>query len=363
MKAIGIGCIWFGSKKSEDAFDDPSEFLTALKTALEKIDTLADLSLPDDAHSILITSPSEDEKERFFPIFSNDVVSFTLYLPDRIQPTYLFGREALCSTDKFHVMIVYKYSLPVMLVSYDLEEQFVDYARESPSDGIVLVREYLKAMLAGNEDVSLEFLGPSPLHVDVFVKSGGALGSEFDFKDLTGRHMGYRTFRFTAPALNDNESFVEFVDKYYDVLGTYYHLVRLGNRLSRQFATAHQYVASLLPDVDSNFVIRKVKSFFSIGSTTEHVLELMLRNQLSVLELQRFISEKRREGNLKEDGPFYPFIRGEIEDDRSIPSDQIRDVVRLYEERRLRMFDTIAMLMSGMLGGAVGTIVTLALSK
>jgi hypothetical protein len=356
--------MWFGSRAHinwSKGFS-AAEHLGAVKKALEKIDTIKNVEVPEDTIAIRASSWTEEEDERFFPIYSNGTITFSLFLPKRVQADLIGWRDCYCSAEQIQVTIIYRHSLPVAYISYDLDDQFANTAMEGPSDAVIVVRKYLQKMLADDEKITFEFLGPSPMHVDVFLKSGAELGQKAEFKDLSQKGRGYKRFIFTLPALNSMATFREFVHEHHDVLSAYYRIVRHRNQLMKQFVSIHNAVASLLPDTNKGKLVNRIQLISKVGRTVESILETLLRNQLTTFELKKYVAESKSDGVMKDDSPFIPLIQRELNDDHRIPSEEIRDIIRLYEERRLRLFEVVALLISAIIGGVIGSLVTMSVS-
>src|SRR5690348_12154276 len=109
MKAIGIGCYWFASKKNPNGeFDEfsISEFISQLRPALERVDSVSNIVIDlDDRFAGGSPLRFADKEENLFPLFSAGSISFDIFMPARLQEKYAFELAVGHGVENFHVDI------------------------------------------------------------------------------------------------------------------------------------------------------------------------------------------------------------------------------------------------------------------
>jgi len=118
--------------------------------------------------------PSLRELGGPFPFSQFGSVDFVLTPPR--ESMKMIGRPELKEFEEqpLHVRIAYGFSMPVALV-----EPIRHFIPRSPSSAVIVVRELLRHHLSEKRPgLKLEILGPSPAHLDVFLKGEDATTAE-----------------------------------------------------------------------------------------------------------------------------------------------------------------------------------------
>jgi hypothetical protein len=165
-----------------------------LRTSLNKLNSLSDLTINFDEDfademELDFEIPGLQQGTVFPPLPFGEI-KFRLYIPKRIQDELTFFGEAT-TTEHFGVIIHYAFNGPVVCV------ECIDASDEcAPSDGVVVVREFLKRELAGSQHIEFESIGPSPLHCNFSIQQNeDASGLEV----VTVPKSGYDSVEITVP--------------------------------------------------------------------------------------------------------------------------------------------------------------------
>ncbi|MEA2112954.1 MAG: hypothetical protein U9P50_03225 [Patescibacteria group bacterium] len=165
-KQVGIGC--FHIKLDEQG---PGSYLKKLKEVLEAIPSINNIEISDSGFYkggfLPINENIEDNVETFdsgtgfYPSFSNAKVSFDVFIPQRIQKK-ISPFNLYCESENFKVAIYYTH-----IFTFTVVEPTKSIAEGEGSVSVVVIREFLKNEFDKcEEEIELETLGPSPMHID-----------------------------------------------------------------------------------------------------------------------------------------------------------------------------------------------------
>ncbi|WP_374369732.1 hypothetical protein [Dongia sp.] len=370
MKAFGIGCLWFGSKCIENEGDverfDPEEHLAAIQKSLEAIPNLSDLKIdrPENL-SIAVSFEAADDDDEIFPVIPNVQIKFKLYLPKRIQDQIFKYRESLTDSEHFEVLIKYGYRAAVAFISYS-----ASVPPTSPADCVVVVRKYLEQQVnKNNKTVDFRTLGPSPFHVDFLFEAAhdGESIDRFRFVDSSRPGTGYGdiTVEYNRDRFSSiDAAWVAFTNEMNEQIENYYVAVQCRNAVMSCTYEVEEHLNSLLKLQMDSGLVAFLSRFWKAPSKTRDLMISLLEAERHKLTSTRFLDECRRDGLIKEGSPFSAHtVRRIAEQNDRLPVGQIGEVVRLFEERHLKKLEGGVVLVAGVLGGAVGAIVTLFLGR
>jgi hypothetical protein len=111
MKAIGIGCFWFASRETDTENVSPIEHLKQVRSAIESVDNVSNVQIVGHGDVFHFPGPSilgeiEDDDRNFFPIYTNLILRFDIFMPERLKEKYGLGRAGDGETETFHVDVV-----------------------------------------------------------------------------------------------------------------------------------------------------------------------------------------------------------------------------------------------------------------
>jgi len=367
--SFGIGCFGFGVKKSPPFQLRGVEYLSQLQSALEKIPTVSEIEIEagydfkDIVDEVKDEIPELDESYGFFPPPGTDLeISFELYIPARIQ-TQLYSPIEFETQpcEKFRVTVRNSYYFPLTFV--ELLEDKTEYL---PSSGVVVVRKFLEKQFEeiGSEFIRFESLGPSPFHADFML----CKDSENERKALHGfrcdlvQQHGYDQITFYY-----NASYFDTLASARDAL-----FYELENEIALFYKIVHSDLMrmdawdALNNRVESVLLEQKQKGIFRIclnlarnyRELHDTAIELC---QFEASELGDKVEAERDFKSLFLDTatPFLePCLKKQIESSYTYPCSQTRDILALLETRRSNLIEAIIVLISAILGGVIGSLIT-----
>ena len=367
---FGVGCFGFGIMKPPPFQLQGGEYVSQLQSTLEKISTISDINIETgrdfEAFSFEFENniPELDEGYGFFPPPSLDLeISFKLYIPARIQKQLYDGIElAIQPCEKFHVTIRNTYHFPVTFV--ELLEDTTEY---DSSSGVVVVRKYLEKEFKNidSELIRFESLGPSPFHANFML-----------CKDSENEHKNHLGFRCEISQQRGYDRVIFYYKpEYFDTLSSARDILfyELGDELGVFYKTVLSDVVrmhkwySLNERVQNVLSAQKQKGMFRIclnlARNYREIHDIAI--ELCQFEANELMCLSEAEKDFKD---FFtdtaipylePFLKKQIESLNRYPCRQIRDVLGLLETRRSNLAGAIIVLISAIIGGAVGSLITL----
>jgi hypothetical protein len=290
--------------------------------------------------------------KNFFPLFSSLVISFDLFVPSRLHEKYLV-REKAADVETFHVQVRYRYSMPVAYIHYTVtgsEDQVYQY---SPSNAVVVVREFLEEKLSDDPVIDFQFIGPSPCHVEVFIDTATSAAA-VEAKDLSIVGAGYRTLFFRLDAITPKDQVIELARAHHGVLGAFYAGVILRNRARRLSTAVADGALELLKPSTRSSRWAAFRRWRGYRQQIDAVFTALLQEKLNRFELGSFQDEINQDDELDQSSLFYPFIERELDEHVQTADEDIRELLIMLEERRRGYFANLSVLISGLVGGILG---------
>ncbi|MFW6116184.1 MAG: hypothetical protein ACOC6F_00520 [bacterium] len=303
----------------------------------------------------------------FFPGPASGLgIEFEIFIPKRIQRQLLpRDREPRARTERFRVYVRNPYCFPVTFV-----ESICAEPGGEPSEGVIVVREFLRDAFEQSDDNGLAFdwLGPSPFHADFFLLEGTE-EQAYDRRGFVCGQVpgkGYDTFvfhfdpcRYDGPTDAKDAWFREFGDE----LGLFYRGVHARIMRVRRW----ENVESLVDDLLALFRRRGLRAVLgrivrapgqireatiALVEFERHDLGVAYDMQVQYADLVAIVGE-----------PYIDrAIRAEMNNRLDYGSRQTRDIIELLESRRARAVEQGVVLLSAILGGAVGALITMAVA-
>ncbi|MCW1990685.1 hypothetical protein ACVJGC_008276 [Bradyrhizobium diazoefficiens] len=365
MKAVGVGSFWFAAKGGEpndyDGFS-PVDHLKSVQSALESIDSISNLKILGRGERLYVSGRSfsgGNEDENFFPLIGSVKIQFDIFLPERVQEKYSLGRGRDKGIETFHVKIAFERGLPAAFVYYDVTTSEADCGSYSPSTSVIIVREYLTEKLKDHQEIEFQFLGPSPFHADWFVETSNTDAATE--RDLSASRLGYRTLLFQFPVKED-ELIDAFIEKYKRMIGAFYDLIRLRNR---------DLICEINIENNTRDLIARSRSsgrnifrrWFGNGSVIDDVHQSILDQSLNTIAIGRFVASHMRDEIIHESSVLYHFFEENLKDETSPSTDDVKDILRMLEDRRQAYIRNTTTVVSGLIGGILGATLTYLLSS
>lgn len=377
-RGFGVGCFHFSYNDPPDLGSfQPERYVADLRTGLEAIPTLDNLRIDHPAELMLHwrgVNPNSSERLRdgrfFFPHIVFLEVTFDLHIPRRFQEQLVHRKVAL-STDEFRLHMRYGRDFTV---SYVVPTETTDV--DKPADAVVLVREFILAEMAKQVDPKLLFecLGPSPFHADFFAiatpapadgKGAATLseeGTEHWLQCITETRRGYDRMSLLydqGQFASADDALAAVFGEIEDELATFYSLEQQGNRLLIRAAELEGKVRSLIQLQRQGGMRGLVERQFGSSALARDVFIGM--------------AELTAEGNDFEDrgrsdltrlyGPrkvrcLEPQLEKQLQQNVVRRATRWTDLVGLLEARRVKRLELTSVVVSAILGGLVGAVLT-----
>jgi hypothetical protein len=372
--SFGIGCFIFGVKKTPPFKLTGEEYLEELQKALEAVPNISNLNIfaGEDFRTTVVEVteplPRINEGFGFFPHISEFLeITFDIYIPTRLQ-------EPITSlqTERFRVHMRNPWYFPVTFVELLAPRQNVEAA-----DAVIVVRDFLRNHFkeAKNDFIRFELLGPSPFHAHFFLTSSKNLvpteaesteQPNFDRYGFEVRYIpdrGYGSFRIVfnhTVYKNSREALEELFTKLESEASFFYSLI-LYNVI--QMGEWH----SVKTSVDEIIELKKAKGFKALW---QRFTGLSRKLRDIIFELAEFESNQiqidyevksSHRGLLRDETEPYldAQIKNEIADFGVYPFAPLRELVMLLEEQRSKQTENLVIIISAIVGGVVGSIITL----
>lgn len=365
---FGIGCFHFGIRKEAPFEFKGSDYLIKLKEALSKIANLdnlkivADKDFENETDKITEALPNLDEDRSFFPCPSLLDIDFELYIPFRIQAELCDTEEKFLQTysERFKVKIFQSYYLPVTII------ETINPSKENdPSNAVRIVREFLEKQLTieKSEYIRFECLGPSPFHLDCFVKPKEPEGdSDWFIEPEVNILRGYDEIIFyynSVEIANAEEAFNYLKDSIEDEFGFFYNFIKQRNQRMFEWETIQTSLQEL-QDIQSS---KGFKAFFNRLFNRPSLIGKLF-TELGTFEANDIFINRTRQNEYndiykaKDEMFFKIFIDKEFEEKNEYPIKQITELVKFYENRRVKSVEFMILIIAASLGGTIGALLT-----
>lgn len=369
---FGIGCLHFGLSGQPPYSFAVDKYISDIRALLESISNVNNVDIEYDARhfeppDVIDTKlPRLKEGECCFPLLPHCEIKFDLYIPNRIQADLLEekAKHLATGTENFRVYFFHKRFCPVVFVECVKADNNC-----SPSDSVVLVRRFMENELDGkNSDLQLETLGPSPFHTDCIITTADNETREIidiSCEIITSR--GYDTIRFHInPAVFDNIHEAKdylFHHASYE-LSFYYSLVSDSVLAINQWFELTKIIQNLIDIQKTTGIKGKMKQLFRQGRHVNDLFTEAAEFKISLL-LQKSSSDETysRIYGSSEPSFFKPYIDKEREMQVNYPVNEITSLGSFFETRRTKSLEMFVILISAILGGIIGSTLTLLFSK
>jgi hypothetical protein len=340
-----------------------AEYLRAVEVALNTLPAVVGVNLDaqDSFREKELNRPDPPislEDDGAFPHLEFGTVEFELVIPERVQREVTPYWESPQS-ERFRVTIEQGWRLPITLV-----EPIEARGSAPPSDSVVIVREFLSRELERANDpfVEFQFLGPSPVHADIFlVPSETALGSE-RFNRILFERPGYALYRFeydSGSFTTAEEAARAFHGQVLSELDLLYAVKQHNHVAGERWRELNQAVGGLIEAQRRGGLKAFVQRTFSPGRTSAVQIDLASFEMAHLGGKERLQKEAADEYGPGSGGLLEEVVSMEASDIWSFPVRQVGTVLDLLERRRLTDRDLLIVALSSVLGGLVGAVATL----
>lgn len=365
---IGVCCFHFGLTKSPPYEMTVQQYADTVRRALESVQTINDIEivLGEEASRLFGLDSDDDvgdiEDGNAFPLPSFFSVSFTLFIPTRIQEE--LGRKApfpSTGSESFFVQIHYQYASPVCIVI-----PLAQSGEHSPSASIPTVREYLRgAINTFGSEVRFGALGPSPVHADFFVYP--AVGQEDVVCTEFQRQHGYASVKIKVSA-TETDAVQDLIWKLFPELlyeaDTYYHVVALRVEALRRWREFEREFGPVMDSPDDVPIWRRIPSHARRA-------ELIHKANLELTRFEYFMASSRYEARQDFEEHYQraqvtymkPILEAEIAKEDVFPTEHFAKMLSFLEARRSQSFEMLVVLVAAIVGGIAGSTLTVWVGK
>ncbi|MBJ7441967.1 MAG: hypothetical protein JHD35_23525 [Sphingopyxis sp.] len=344
--SLGIGCIFFAPEES--LYKNPKEYYDIVLKTLSKIENVSEIKITGDDEKFGTARVHHCGDEPIACIHTyNAEIEFKVFISKKKQEEIGFW----CGCETLIVHIVNEYYSPVTYIyAYQFDNNFI------PSTSIALVREYFVEKLAGTA-VKLCCVGPSPFHANFLLRNKQP---KTEMKDVSeGR--GYRGYLFNTQG-NENPYYL-FIEKYGHVFSVFYDLKNMRSRCIDLQTSILNDTKILSSKIRNRNFINRTKNFFTAKYIIDDANDSIMDEKICRSSIEAQMNENLLDTTSTQEFDTFKYHFSEI--DRFVKDDSHLasiEVLRSIENRRHSFFQNISVFASAIFGGAIGSIITVALT-
>lgn len=364
-RAFGVGCFHFGYRKSVPFDFSTAQYSDDVRTALASLSSLSELEISFDeqfATSFVVSEALPVLMDGdYFPRVIHLAVSFTLFIPHRVQAE-LFPDEpgAMRTTTE-----IFRVSLQDTFHGSATFVECVGATEDcSPSDAVRLLREYLTREFSKlSTDVTFKYLGPSPFHANFYLRPALTEGHDLLMEETKKR--GYNDLIFSYnPAASTDDVLAFLYDELADELGLFYdiqcravRLMRLGDGLTSEWLEL-QSLTERHPPI--HHLRTRMRIHSEAQAIVSHAYTLQAQLAIEERQVERDIASTYDKGT-----PTYldAYVRARTERLPTYPVDSILKWAEHIEESSFKQAEIAAVVLSAIGGGVIGSVATLLASR
>ncbi len=368
---FGVGCFHFGFNPKEAVDFTGNDYISELKKVLGSISNIEDIQIDafDEFKSRTFGAESaKDELNKgfnFFPFPGSSIeITFTLFIPRRIQDEMTRHHQFLdTSCERFTIITRYTYFFPITILKAITYDSDFD-----ASDAVIICREFLEQCLSNDKssEVNFEFLGPSPFHANFLLTPSERDDiKKFEYRRVPSHGYDRFIFYYDKDYFEDiEEAFEHLIDDLDLQLGLFYNIIH--NRINRDndwIAFYDELQHTIEKQSEKGIGAYCANTFRSESILNSLMLELA---QLETYDLDlRYRLEREIQDLYLGDKPpeLLPYLEKELLNLIKLPFQQVKESLNLLETRRSKRINVTMMLLSAILGGAVGALLTMALKN
>ncbi len=372
--AFGIGCFHFGVRKLSRFKFIGSEYVNELKNALNSIPNINEVNISADdtfcqySKDIRENLPKLDEGNGFFPHPSYSEIAFNIFIPTRIQVELAGGRESRIFSENFSVLILYGYSSPIAVVEVLSPSDMPD-----PSSAVVVVRKFLEREFEKpiSDYISFECIGPSPLHADFFLVSKeedtNTNSTSPFYAECDLAQAGYDTITFyynSAAFKNPHDALKAIIHNKRSEIDFFYRIKQIRLKEMLDWKEIEKKVEHLIQLENMTRPKGWIKRLFGRSNIIGRTLIDIAIFQSTELGRNNYIrSHYDTLFERAKDKCFKHLIDRDNEPNYYYPTKEYAELIGFFEQRRVKATEIFIVLVSAIVGGSIGTVVTILLSR
>lgn len=366
---FGIGCFHFGIKKETDSKIYVVEYFEAIKRVLNRISSITNLEVDFDQ---TIDNYIIEKEEKFssiedanFPEPKSDflTIGFEIYIPFRIQQELSEILEEVLNfgSEKFYINIIYSWNMPVVYIqAINPKSELYD-----PSDSVQIVREYLRKEFKRIESEFLDFqcLGPSPFHANfMLIAEEEKAECNWNYKIEQEPDFGYSNISI----IYNPHNFVDIEDARNSLLeylesefGFYYLTIVLKNKKMRDWIEIENDLVIVSDKTKLKGIKKIIFKLFHSNNLMENIITKLISFESNEIVNSGLLS--REYNSVYNSGSKHVFkkvIDENISDDYNYPINQSQKLIDFYYKKKIKRIDNFIIIISALIGGIIGSIVT-----
>ena len=369
-RSFGVGCWDFGLTCD---FQRPlllKQYISRLRQELEAVSSLNNLeilTLGEEDQELEVHEGSHVTPETEEAIFSGHLlryVTFDLYIPFRIQEELCDSRTAsITETEHFRVHICYPYYGSVAYV-----ELLTSESARHPSSAVRVVREYMDSQLHQLDcNVVFTYLGPSPFHADFFIEGYGNQQKFSNKLQVEKRDQpGYADIvvRFCDDDVKTTEDAFEIVfDQLSDEFSLFYMIERNEQEMQERWSSIEQITEQLARTTTQVGWRQKLRTWRSRGRDLASLYLTLAKFQMDHTFASHH-AETVYHHTYGQNKSYYvrDYIDSSVKERREFPTKQLTQLLQFIENRRSKEIELAIIVVAAIIGGVVGSLVTLVAS-
>jgi len=369
---FGIACFHFGISKEPPFGYTDEQFIAELYKVLESIPNIEQINITDieegenPPQDISEKIPDIHEARGVFPNWEFGKIGFAIHIPDRIQRQILPFSE-IC-TERFEVLINYGFDMPVTFI-----EPIDPIGRCSPSNAVQVVREFLNQQFINikSEYIRFEVLGPSPFHADCYIKVGEDIGSNesspgFISKDVT-TGAGYDELVFyydTEIFENGKDAEACIFNEMIFELSFYYEIIQSRSIKIRKWEQIDEMLRNIIPEDRKKHIWDSFLEFINYsGKLRKLFIAIAIFERDLIFAKEAIRRDYKDVYSNRWASHFQNFIDKVMKEDETYPTKEIIQLLSYLEDKRAKNMELLTMFFPAIIGGGIGALITLLLTK
>lgn len=368
MKAFGVGCLHFSFKGGSKKEITVQEYINEVKASLEKLSNVNDVEIffdedVKDEKIDISESTYMNDGDPCHPHIPFFELSFSLYLPRRVQGELIeIDQEYLdTDTDNFHVIFKHDWHGP-----YTVVECVGASEESSPSTAIQIVREYFKREIDPNSDIlKLDFVGPTPFHANFFLSQCEQQASEKSstFELTHTKVPGYDNLKFEyqkSKFESEELAFETLISEFSSEIAFFYELKIMSSSRSSHWVGIQNNLHNLLELEDES----QKKTFKDRYSKKSKLLN-GLHREIGFFKGQEIFDKNIRDQHYfsiykseKHNIYLKPFIYEVIDNWPVYPVKETSEIVSYFDGKSSKSVELAVVFFAAVFGGAIGAAIT-----
>jgi hypothetical protein len=366
---FGVGCFHFSIAKQPPFTITELKYVEWLAEGLERLSNVDNVEIggpPLEKEEITVTEPLKpiDQHDEFFPLPFMMQTGFVLTLPRRVQAELVVRAIPVVytETDTLAITMINGFEAPVAFV--ELVNPTDD---PEPGDAVVVVREYLRKHFPRTSQLRFEVLGPSPFHAK-FSLEAAQQPMPWEFMVVRRPNdYGYPSIEFsysTSVFGNIQEAKEKLYERLTDELSVFYYILQKRAAMMWNWDDIEAKTDKLVSLYESTGFRNGIKRLLITSTKLDEIFIALSRHEMGALRAASGIASQYRDTYAKSERRYLkPELDEAVKDEFVAPASQISQLIQLFETRRSKRFDALMLLVSAVLGGAVGSLLTFLLTR